>query len=516
MLLIVGLAAAMILVGWAAIALWRPVGGARALEPSLAVLPFANLSGDPEQDYVAQGIAGELIETLSQIDRLKVVGRGSSFSYEPHADPRKVGPELHVANVLSGGVSQQNGVLRISFELADAASGQTIVSRTYTADLTTDNVAAAQRYVAEQVAGALSIAFDIRGGRQLQGAGTRSLEAYDFYLQGREAMYLQGREAIGVTGTSDAESLFAKAVAADPDYGAAWGLLAIAHGSRSWDRPTPAEGRAEQDAAYAMAKKAISLDPDISTSQAVFANLATTQHNWIEAEIASRRALDLSVNEVALAQRQYILLRAGRITEAAALYAAIDQVAPRAAIGVPKNNTLPAIGRLDELRAMIATPEWTKSGSVRAQAARLEALIDLRAQAAEVRGALEAIARQPDRSLSEFAKAVLAVFGDNEKARRVLRTWYEGQGFENANKYELIPFLAAWYDDTDLVLRVWRDDLPVNVVRMTQVWGPAYAHARSRPEFKALMQEMGLVDYWRAYKWADKCRPVGATDFECG
>jgi hypothetical protein len=74
----------------------------------------------------------------------------------------------------------------------------------------------------------------------------------------------------------------------------------------------------------------------------------------------------------------------------------------------------------------------------------------------------------------------------------------------------------TWYGDTDLVLRVWRDDLPVNVVRMTQVWGPAYAPARSSPSFKMLMQDMGLVDYWRTYGWADKCRPVGASDFECG
>ena len=165
---------------------------------------------------------------------------------------------------------------------------------------------------------------------------------------------------------------------------------------------------------------------------------------------------------------------------------------------------------------MVDSPQWRQSGDVRTQVARLEALIDLGGPADAVHGALEALARQPDRTLSEFAKDVLAVFGNKEKARRVLRTWYDGAGFENAFKYQLVPFLAAWYGDTDLVLRVWRDDLPVNVVRMTQVWGPAYAPARSSPSFKTLMQDVGLVAYWRANKWADKCRPVGASDFECG
>ena len=494
-----------------AISVWsvlgRPGGMTAKLDPTIAVLPFANASGDPAKDYIARGIASELIETLSQIDRLKVVGRGSSFSYRPDADPRKVGAALKVANILSGTVSQEGGGVRISFELADARSGRTLLSRTYTAALTTDNIAAAQRYAAEQVAGALSIALDIRGGRQLLGAGTHSLQAYDYYLQGREVM---------AQAPAESENLFAKAVAADPKYGAAWGLLAIAHGARSWDRPTPAEGRAEQDAAYAMAKKAVTLDPNISTSQAVFANLSTTQHNWRAAETASLLALDLSVNELALGQRQLILLRSGRIAEADALYRALEQVAPHGGIGASKYNLWLALGRLGEVRAMVESPDAKQAGNVRSQVIRLETLIDLGGPADEVRHALEVLARQPDRTLSEFAKAVLAVFGDKEKARRVLRAWYDGPGFETASKYELIPFLAAWYGDTELVLRVWRDDLPVNVVRMTEVWGPAYAPARSSPSFKTLMQDMGLVDYWRTYGWANKCRPVGATDFECG
>jgi tetratricopeptide (TPR) repeat protein len=331
------------------------------------------------------------------------------------------------------------------------------------------------------------------------------MEAYDFYLQGLEVM---------AEDSAASEDQFAKAVTADPDYAAAWGLRAIAHGSKSWSQPTPAEGRAVQDMAYAMAKKAVALDPNISTSQATFANLSTTQHKWDDAEIASLHALELSVNEIALGQRQLILLRAGRITDADALNPLIYQVAPHGGVGASKYNMLSALGRLDELRALV-------DGAKRGQAdinllARLEALIDLGGPPKSVRETLQAIAAQPDRMLSEFARALLVVFGDNEKARRMLHAWYSGSGFETPLKYELIPFLAAWYGDTDLVLQVWRDDLPINVVRMTKVWGPAFAPARARPEFKTLMHDIGLVDYWRAYEWANKCRPLGPSDFECG
>ncbi len=502
------IAVAVLLLLVTAFALWPRGGRGQNLDSSIAVLPFANASADPSKSYLATGIASDLIETLSQIDKLKVVGRGSSFSYKADADPRTVGPALNVANVLSGTVNTDNGGVSISFELVEAGSGRTILSKTYTTALTTDNLAGAQRYVAEKVAGALSIAFDIRGGRQLLGAGTRSLEAYDYYLQGRDMMVFGS--------TTQSENLFAKAVAADPNYGTAWGLMAIAHGARSWDRPKPAEGRADMDAAYVMAKKAVTLDPNVSTSQAIFANLSTAQHKWGDAETASLLALDLSVNEIALAHRQLILFRSGRVTEADALYRDLEQVAPNRKIGAQKYDVLPALGRLEELRTMIDKPDWTQSSSVATRVARLDALINLGGPASAVHDELEVIARQPDRTLSEFAKAVLAVFSDKEKARRVLRTWYDGPGFETPLKYELVPHLAAWYGDIDLVMRVWRDDLPINVVRMTQVWGPAYAQARSRPEFKAIVKEMGLVDYWRTYKWADKCRPVGASDFECG
>jgi len=442
---------------------------------------------------------------MSQIDQLQVVGRGSSFSYKPDANVGLVGKELNVANVLSGNLSQEGDGVRISFELANARTGRPIVSRTFTAQLSTDKLAGAQHYIAEQVAGALSIAFDVKGRQQLVGSGTRSMEAYDLYLRGRE---------VTDTAPEEAESLFTRATEIDPNYAAAWGLRAISHGTGSWTRPTPAQGRKEQDEAYAMAQQAVKLDPDNGAAQAVLGNLATTQHKWAEADKASGRAVDLLMTEITLNQRQMILLRMGWLADADALSAKLAQVSPRNPAMIAVYAIPAALGELDQLRLLMKQPEWVQPNNVRNHLFKLEAMVHLR-DAAGLRAELEAMSVLPDRFVSEFAKSMLAVFDDEEKARAALHTWYESPGFETSAKYQLIPMLAAYYDDTDLVLRVWKDDLPVNVVRMALIWGPAYAPARSRPEFNALMAEMGIVDYWRSAKWPDKCRTVG-DGFDCG
>jgi hypothetical protein len=107
------------------------------------------------------------------------------------------------------------------------------------------------------------------------------------------------------------------------------------------------------------------------------------------------------------------------------------------------------------------------------------------------------------------------VFDNPEKARTALRSSYEDEDFQHAAKWELIPFLAAWYGDTDLVLRIWKDEFPMHPLRTALMWGPAFAKARARPEFNSLMRDIGLAGYWRATGWPDKCQPVGQDDFRC-
>ena len=263
-----------------------------------------------------------------------------------------------------------------------------------------------------------------------------------------------------------------------------------------------------------MARRAVELDPSLSMAQSIYSALSTTQLKWNDAEVAIRRSLDLARNEFALLHRMNLFVRTGRINAAHDVMLEFQQVDPLRGPGLAAAPILSALGFHDELRKILTAP-----GSESHDLGRLEDILMSQINAGDpasaIRETLEIISRQSERLPSEFAKALLAVSNDPLKARTVLRSWYEDQRFQHFSKWDLTPFLAAWYHDDDLVLRVWRDELPTNMLRTKYIWGPAFGRARARPEFKALVQDLGLVEYWRAYGWADRCRPVDNVNFDC-
>ena len=498
---------ALVVVG-AAVALWSRSGPVGGFEPTIAVLPFVNLSGDPGKDYFARAISMEIIDKLSQLDGMEVISRNSSFTFKADTDARDVGGRLKVAHVLSGTVRQEGKNVRITADLVDAQSGKTEWSGNYTPEFATDKVYAVQALIAEKVSGAMSIALDVDARARLTGAGTKSLAAYDYYLRALDEWWFQGRTTVSA-------ELFARAIAIDPAYAEAWAGQAIATGSSSWELATPAAARIQQDASFAMARRAVELDPKLSMAQSIYSALLTSQLKWTDAEVAIRRSLDLARNELALNQRVFLFVRTGRINAAHDVMLELKEVDPLVGTGIAVPPILSALGRHDELRKMLPT-SGPQSHDLGEREIILMSQINAGGPASAIRESLEIISQHSERAPSEFAKALLPVFDDKVKARAVLRSWYEDKGFQHYSKWDLIPFLAAWYHDDDLVLRVWRDDLPTNMLRTLYIWGPAFASARARPEFKALVRHLGLVDYWCAYGWADKCRPVNDVDFECG
>jgi TolB-like protein/DNA-binding winged helix-turn-helix (wHTH) protein len=502
-----GVAAALLLVV-AAFGIWGRGGQAIARESSIAVLPFANLSGNADRDYLARGLAVELIEQLSQIDGMGVISRNSSFLFGPNADPREVGQNLDVAHVLSGAVREENGRLSISVELVDAERGRVIWTQPYESSLTTGDIFAVQRQIAAKVSGAMSIAFDVDNRVRPSGSGTQSLEAYNLYLQGLDQWWYLSNEQRAI-------EFFTRAIALDPNYADAWAGRAIATAS-SWNFLSLTEARAMFDSAYVMAQRAIELNPELSVAQSIFGAISTSQGKWVEAETATRRALEISRTEMALNHRQMLLLRTGHIAEAHQLLLELEQVDPYRGTGDMGNTfILSSLGRHNELKDIIAAEEWSASGDLRRLGFLVMARIHAENSSASIREVLQAIGQRPERAPAEFARAVLAVLDKPAKARAVLRSWYEDASFQHFYKWDLIPHLAAWYGDTDLVLRVWQDELPINTARTAYIWAPAFSEARSRREFRELVRRIGFVDYWRAHGWADQCSPVGVDDFEC-
>lgn len=215
--------------------------------------------------------------------------------------------------------------------------------------------------------------------------------------------------------------------------------------------------------------------------------------------------------------RQMMLSRVGRVTEAYETFLEQQATDPLWDPGAFRRmSVFPAVDRQEELLKLATSQAWFKSDRASNQMYGLMARINARQPPAAVRDSLQALAQQPDRALAEFAAGLLAVIDDPEKARTFLRATYDDPAFQHVAKWEIIPFLAAWLGDDALVLRIWRDELPVNNMRTIYMWGEAFAKARARPEFKQLARDLGLADYWRAHRWADKCRPLAGDDFECG
>jgi adenylate cyclase len=202
-----------------------PAGPALPDKPSIAVLAFQNMSGDPEQEYFADGITEDVITDLSKIGGLLVIARNSSFAYKGKpVDIRVVGRELGVRSVLEGSIRRAGGRVRITAQLIDAQTGGHLWAERFDRDLS--DIFAVQDEVTRRIVDALKITLSPGEAATLAAAQTTSSKAHDFFLAGRELLFGPTRSREMFEQTID---LFQKAVAEDPDYGEPYAGIALAH-----------------------------------------------------------------------------------------------------------------------------------------------------------------------------------------------------------------------------------------------------------------------------------------------
>ena len=205
-------------------------------KPSIAVLPFQNLSGDPEQEYFADGIVEEIITALSRLRWLFVIARNSSFTYKGRAvDVKQIGRELGVRYVLEGSVRKAANRVRITGQLVDASTGMHLWADRFEGGL--EDIFDLQDQVTERVVGAIAPKLEQAEIDRAKRKPTESLDAYDYFLRGMACVHRWNREA-----NNEALRMFYRAIELDPDFASAYGMAARCYSQRkasAWmvDRP---------------------------------------------------------------------------------------------------------------------------------------------------------------------------------------------------------------------------------------------------------------------------------------
>jgi TolB-like protein len=194
--------------------------------PSIAVLPFVNLSGDPTQDYFTDGIVEEIIAALSRMRWLRVMSRNSSFAYKGRAvDVKQIGRELGVSYVLEGSLRKAEKRIRISGALIDTSTGVNLWADRFEGEI--ENVFDLQDRMTTSVIGAIAPKLEQAEIARARRKPPTSLDAYDYYLRGLACVHQWTRE-----GNAEAVALFSRAIDLDPAYAAAYGMAARCYSQR--------------------------------------------------------------------------------------------------------------------------------------------------------------------------------------------------------------------------------------------------------------------------------------------
>ncbi len=281
--------------------------------PAIAVLPFTNLSDDPEQEYFADGIAEDLITRLSGWRVFPVIARNSSFTYKGRAvDVKQVGRELGVRYVVEGSVRKAGGHLRMTAQLIDAISGAHIWARNY--DRKLEDVFAIQDEISTAIAAAMGISL-LTEEQAISRRRSRDLSAYDLWMRGNWTHNLGRREGNMSLRNAEARALFEEAIELDPGYAIAYASLADTF---RWDSFIPAKDRlGSLEKAEKAARKALLLDPQLAYAHLTLAQIHQVRREKGEMLVAARRAVELDPSlSDAYKQLGFCLAEAGEPEEA--------------------------------------------------------------------------------------------------------------------------------------------------------------------------------------------------------
>ena len=455
--------------------------------PSVAVLPFLNLSADPENEYFADGITEDVIAHLSKIRALKVISRTSVMAFKQREQSlREIGARLEVATLLEGSVRRAGDRVRIVAQLIDAESDRHLWAETYDRRLT--DVFAIQTDVALQIAAALKAELSPDEKSRLHQEPTSDLQAYQLYLQGRHCYLRYTAE-----GSRRGIEYFEQAVAKDPNYALAYAALAMVYTELAETgslRPGEAYARARDASA-----KALALDLGLGEAHCMLAYItAVCDFNWVSAEQEFKRALELTPNSadtydlygrmcLALERNDEALAMERRAQE-------LDPLAHRADVA----RALLRAGRYDEAlqaatHAVELDPHYARAHATLGWAYLKKGIVKQGVAELEI-----AVSLSPGDTLwlAQLGQAY-GMVGDVARARNVLHQLEELSGQRFVSPYH-IAFVYTGLGEQDSAMdwleRAYEDRSgPVYSVKGSFLFTTLHAH----PRFIALLRKMNLA-----------------------
>lgn len=474
---------------------------------SIAVLPFANMSGKADEDYFSDGMTEELLNVLAKVPQLKVVARTSVFQFKGKGgDIREIGRKLGVTNIVEGSVRRDGPEVRITAQLVRVADGFHIWSETY--DRKLESVFALQDEIARRIADALKLSLGVSAP-----VDTRvpiDPLAYDEYLKGRALLRQR-------TDLPSAIAHLKAAVAKAPEFAAGWSSLSLTYEVSFWyaAHMTPALEAELLAGQAAAAERAAALDPDAATTEHALGNVSRARFHYADAERHYLRGMqiDPSYSDI---REDYseVLYEVGRLEDS--MRAARQLVTLDSYFGIGWNRVLRtamALDRRADVEEAVKQMRAISPGNYIGKIGLLDYAVAY-GRADEARAALsEIVTRWPKDAA--FAQTLLPwALGesgvDPGKLRAAIADAPPGeaanyfiarQDIEGYNAYiETIGAIPQQYYFVDLY-----GSSPMGRAMLRD------------PRVKAMIVRFGLPAYWREKKgWPAGCGSLGETDFECG
>lgn len=473
---------------------------------SLAVLPFANLSDDPEQEYFADGISVELMKVLSHLPDLVVTGRTSAAYFEGSKESSlAIGRRLGVAHLLTGSVRKSGEQVRIAVELIEAASGYQLWADSYERDL--EDIFDVQDEIAARVATALKVKLGL--GESGEIGMTRNVAAYDEFLRGYAAYNEHTPQAFPL-----AIEHMHRAIALDPEFSRAWAYLYCIYIDGSGLVPQRAEEWLRKSV------EALERAHDVTPDSPFVAILRVREDMRKGKQFEARAALDalpagywtadrFVTRDVFLGRFLIATGHAKEAVEALERARATDPLSPVVALYLSLAHAMAG----DVAQALALSDDGIELRSLKPVIVGNAILVALgTGDPEEIRRRVGAAGETP--ANREINETLLARLDDPGAGRVAVRHIAAAASSPDFIRSVLIVHWAAYFGDAELALEEL-GAIAHGAVDEALLWRPVLANVRKLPGFKELVAREGLVDYWRANGWPDACAPTVGDDFEC-